>query len=369
MAFDFSSGFAGLVLGSVLGLVLSVLIEDYLKSRRRELQKRVARALRRGTGSLNDASRTFTLGPLATPFFIYEGDGENVIDEQAVRCSVDDVFVEQVPDEVMQWRADIEREQEERRARGEPHFWNGPSYALVSATPERVGVDEEPGVALRFQHSDYFMFLATQRLDQPLNDGTTLRSRYLNGELFADPVFMRSSFGVNVAFVTADDQLIVTQRSDIVGSSPGVWNSSANEGLSRGLDSNGRTPPNLYNVARRGVTEELAISPESYRLEMLAVTLDVEKHQWGALFIARAYSLEAADVQEQISRGVPDRWENKQIVFVPHRIANVIEFLLEPSRRNEFSSVAPALFYFSLVRTYGRYRVERETAKMIRRLS
>jgi hypothetical protein len=366
--FDPSSGFVGLILGSILGLVLSVLAEDYLKKRRERLQRRIVRAIRARTLSPYRDVQTFRIGPLESPYLIYEGDGENVIAEQAVRCTVDDSFVDGIPSEVLEWRKEFADLQEERRRRGEHYFWNGPNYALVSVIPDRIGIDESPGISLRFRHSDYYTFQATQRLDTPLADGSTLRSRYLSGDPFEAPDFMRSSFGLNIAMVSADDYLIVTRRSDLVGSSPGLINSSANEGLSRSLDSNGRTPPSLYNVARRGVSEELAIGADSYRLEMLAVTLDTQKHQWGAMFFAKAHDLTARDIQEQVSRGIPDRWEHKEILFIPHSIPDVLDFLLAEERRDQFSSVTPALFYFSLVRVFGRTRVEREIAKALRRL-
>ena len=47
-----------------------------------------------------------------------------------------------------------------------------------------------------------------------------------------------------------------------------------NEALSRSLDSQGRTPPRLYDVARRGLLEELGLEGSEYLLELLAFDVD-----------------------------------------------------------------------------------------------
>jgi hypothetical protein len=50
-----------------------------------------------------------------------------------------------------------------------------PTYAVAGLSVDRYGIDEAPAVSLRLRESDYFTFLATQRLDRVLPDDRTGR--------------------------------------------------------------------------------------------------------------------------------------------------------------------------------------------------
>lgn len=101
-----SSGLVGLVVGAVLGLVLTVLFEDNLKSLRSTTISRVRMARARAT--LPSPVAEFHLGPLRTTVLIVEGDGQQVIDEQAVRVMVDPTDVT-LPDDVARLRQEVIR--------------------------------------------------------------------------------------------------------------------------------------------------------------------------------------------------------------------------------------------------------------------
>jgi hypothetical protein len=241
---------------------------------------------------------------------------------------------------------------------------------VTGLSVSRTTVDEDPEIGLRLAYGDYYTFLASQQLDRPFADGSTPRSRYLHpGEPQRAPDFMCCSFGTNVAVVTADNFLVVQKRGHDVGSQPGSWSSSANEAISRQLDSRGRTAPDLYDVMRRGIAEELSIDKSEYRLEMLAFTIDIERQQWGALFVAFLYDLSGDGVVQRRARGVPDKWEHDRLDLVRFDIDSVVSYMLREDRVNQWSSVGPPLFYLALVRKYGRATVERHTARLLRSLS
>ncbi|EFC85931.1 hypothetical protein FrEUN1fDRAFT_0908 [Parafrankia sp. EUN1f] len=307
----------------------------------------------------------FRLGPLFTDLLIVEGDGEHPIPEHSARIILDPQFVN-LPDELAEWREEIEAEQARRRNEGLTHFWNGLRYAVAGFSVTRVGVDEEPEIFLRLKNADYFTFLAAQQLDREFRDGSTPRSRYLDPEDPQNaPDFMCCSFGVNVAVVSADNKAIFARRSAQVGSGALLWNSSVNEAISRSLDSQGRKPPNLFDVARRGISEELAIHSNEYGLELLAISIDVNKQQWGALFLASLNRLSAHEVVERRSRGVPDKWENTALDYEEFQIDPVIKYLLRPDRINDWATSAAPLFYLSLVRRFGRASVEQRSTQII----
>lgn len=310
-------------------------------------------------------STAFRLGPLCTHCHIVEGDGEHVIDEENVRVLVVPEPV-RLPREVAEWREQIVIEQRRRRNLGEEYIWAGPRYAVDDFIIARVGIEENPEVTLRLKHSDYYTFLATQQLDRELSSGATLRSLYLDGRDPRDvPDFMRSSFGLNVALVTADGWLVVSRRSKRLGVGKGLWNSSANEGLHRHLDSPDGRPPNLFRAAERGVREELRLSPDQYALRLLAFVVVTSFSQWAALFLARLNSMSRRGFEDNAGRGIQDGWEHPEFDYVKFEPDHLIRYLLRDDRQNAWAPAAPVLFYLSLVNAYGHRAVDQAVEFLI----
>lgn len=358
------------VVGAFIGMLFAVLFQQPLQDVWYRLRRRSASALRsmRRREESGPAWSTFSLGPLQTSALIVEGDGDKPISQEAVHVHVLDGEVE-LPSDMAGWRAEIAEESERLRAEGRTPLWNGPRYAVESVDISRSALEESPEVHLRLRPTDYYTFLAAQQLDRRLPDGTTPRSRYLDPEKpLQAPDFLQCSFAVNVAVVTADDMLVVSRRSDRVRMAPGVWNSSVNEGLSRHIDSSGRSAPDLHAVARRGMREELALEPHEYTLELLAFVLDIHKRHWSGHFHARLKDLKSSDLQERMSRGVADRWEHETIEYVPFRPAAVVRYMLREDRVHRWAPLAPALFHLSLVHAFSRTLVERVEAQCLRRL-
>ncbi|MEV8319943.1 hypothetical protein AB0Q95_37880 [Streptomyces sp. NPDC059900] len=358
------------VVGAVLGMLFAVLFQQPLQNGLYRLRTRSARAMRtlRRREESSPAWRTFSLGPLHTSALIVEGDGESAVPAEAVYIQVLDEEIE-LPSDMVAWRAEIEAQSEQLRAEGRTPLWNGPRYAVESFDVSRTALDEQPEVHLRLRPTDYYTFLAAQQLDRRLADGTTPRSRHLDpDDPLRAPAFLQCSFAVNVAVVTADEMLVVSRRSDRVRMAPGVWNSSVNEGMSRHIDSSGRSAPDLHAVARRGMREELALEPHEYSLELLAFVLDIDKRHWSAHYYARLKDLTRETLQARMSRGVADRWEHQTIDYVPFRPAAVIKYVLRADRIHRWAPLAPALFHLALVHVYSRTPVERVAAQIVRRL-
>jgi hypothetical protein len=179
---------------------------------------------------------------------------------------------------------------------------------------------------------------------------------------------MCSSFGTNIAMITADGKFIFARRSDLVSSRPGVWSTSANEGLSRSLDSQGRSAPNLYDVMRRGVREELGIEPHEYGMEMLGFTIDLELHQWGGSWIGVLNELTGEQVLERRSRGVADKYENRELRLVDCSPEETLNFMLDQGLHGTMNPNTVPFFYLALVRFHGRRPVERALEKIYSKL-
>ncbi|MEV4320505.1 hypothetical protein [Actinocrispum sp. NPDC049592] len=314
----------------------------------------------RARGSFPETARFpgFTVGSLATSCRILEGDGERAISEDAVRVTVTPEEVS-LPPVVEHLRAGIIREQHRRKTAGLDYYWPAPRYAVHDFVVTRRGPHELPEVTLHLKYSDYYTFIAAQQLDKPLPDGNTLRGLYLAGRDPRDvPDFMRSSFGLNVAVVTADGWLVVSRRSSRVGVGKDVWNSSANEGLQRALDSPDGRAPNLFRAAERGVKEELRLRPDQYDLSLLAFAVVTSNSHWCALFLARLRRMTRQGFEENLGRGVQDAWEHQGFDYVRFDPHPVITYLLRPDRRESWAPAAPALFYLSLVHVHGQQRTD-----------
>jgi isopentenyldiphosphate isomerase len=358
------------VVGAVLGMVCAVLFQQPLQDAWYRLRKRSTTAMRTmwRQEESGPAWQTFSLGPLRTSALIVEGDGTSPVPPEAINIQVLDEEVVLPPD-MASWRDEVAAEGERLRAEGRTPLWNGPRYAVESFDISRAPLDEAPEIHLRLRPTDYYTFLAAQQLDRRLSDGTTPRTRCLDPEdPLVAPSFLQCSFAVNVAVVTTDDMLVVSQRSNRVRMAPGVWNSSVNEGLSRHIDSSGRSAPNLHAVARRGMREELSLEPHEYSLDLLAFVLDIDKRHWSGHFYARLKDLSATGLQTRMSRGVADRWEHQTVDYVPFRPATVVKYMLRTDRIHRWAPMAPALFHLSLVHAYGRTLVERVEAQVLRRL-
>ncbi|MEU5908384.1 hypothetical protein ABZ780_28910, partial [Micromonospora sp. NPDC047467] len=264
------------------------------------------------------------------------------------------------------WRAEIAAEQERRSSTGEESAWNGAMYAVEDLVISRSGPKEEPDVTLILKHSDYYTFLATQRLDRRLPGGATLRGLYLDGrEPRQIPDFMRSSFGMNVAVVTSDNWLVVSRRSARTATGQDMWAPSVNESLSPDKDSVDGAPPDLFSAARRGVREELHIGEDQYELRLLAFHLATSLSQWGVMFLARLSAMSRAEFEAHVSRGVEDGWEHRAIDYVAFEPEPALRYLLRTDRRNSWTPAAPALYYLTLVNTYGRRQVDAALGRVL----
>ncbi|MEU8362666.1 hypothetical protein AB0C27_42280 [Nonomuraea sp. NPDC048882] len=307
----------------------------------------------------------FRLGRMKSTLLIVEGDGGHPIAQQNVRLVIDNRMVE-VPEEVREWREAIVEEQNQVEASGRQPMWNGSSYAVDYISVSRTPDAEDSRVSIGLQWSNYFTFLAAQQLDRPMRDGQTLRSRYLEGRHWSSvPPFISSSFGINVAAITADDQIIFSKRSGQVGTQPNVWNSSANEGLSRNLDSTGTESPDLYKVAERGLKEELGIADGDCNLQLLGITLDVRLHHWGCIFSGRL-KYTAEEWLEKTSQGAAkDRYEHHSHELVEFTPESVLKQLMKINDEDAWAPVVPALYYLTLVRHFGRPAVERAAANLL----
>ncbi|PWR08968.1 hypothetical protein DKT68_13305 [Micromonospora acroterricola] len=128
-------------------------------------------------------------------------------------------------------------------------------------------------------------------------------------------------------------------------------------------------PPDLFSAARRGIREELHIEDDQYDLRLLAFHLATSLSQWGVMFLARLGAMPRTDFEAHLSRGVEDGWEHRAIDYVPLEPDSALRYLLRPDRRNNWTPAWPALYYLTLVNTYGRRQVDAALGRVLHDIS
>ncbi|MFF1418510.1 translation initiation factor 2 [Streptomyces sp. NPDC058280] len=296
----------------------------------------------------------FTVAGRQTDCHVFEGEGTRPILEKNLRVRYNPKQVE-FPDEIGQWRREVEEEQKRAEAAGEPHRWNNPRFAVQRLVIRRTHTLEDPGATLTLCDADYYDFLATSiNLDRKRANGVTLREEYLERRDPVDaPAFMFCSLGVNVAVETGrDHKMLFSHRSALVaGPNKRRWNSSANEGLARNHDlPEDGSAISLHAVARRALKEELAVhAGDEADLELLGFGLDLRNNQWAAFFRAVLKDLGEDELRDRWTKGVEDKWEHDKHAFVPADAESILRFILDQPEEH-WTPCAPALFYLALVR-------------------
>ncbi|WP_405683165.1 translation initiation factor 2 [Streptomyces sp. NBC_00057] len=301
----------------------------------------------------------FTVVGRKTDCHVLEGDGTRPIAEENMRVKYVPEPVE-LPEEIAEWRREIEAEEARKEAAGEPHRWNNPRFAVQRLVVTRTHTAEDPVATLTLCDAYYYDFLSTSiNLDRKQKNGLTLRQQYMDGKDPLDaPPFMFCSFGVNVAVETGKDgKMLFSHRSArVVGPNKSKWNSSANEGLASNHDLSPDGHVSLHAVARRALREELAVlDSDEIDLELLGFGFDLRNNQWAAFFRAVLPDLSEDDLRVRWSRGVEDKWEHDRHAFVSADPETVLRFIRDEPEEN-WTPCAPALFYLALVRGAVRAR-------------
>jgi DNA-binding Xre family transcriptional regulator len=295
----------------------------------------------------------FSFGRLKTTWRTLDGDGRGIYLPQYIRSHYIP-FAEELPESLQARRTQIWQEQEQKKERGLPSFWNGEIYALDRFVIGREPTNEDMTLDLWFRPSDYYTFLATNMsLKEP-----ELREKYLSNVDWYEAVpYFSNSFGVSLAVITSDGYTVFTQRGKNVGSRPKIYETSVVEGLSRPIDrgTNGEAP-DVYRCACRGLSEELGLYE--------AVDFSVSDIVFLSFGVDTRYALRGltgmVKVKKSIERllffwdnGARDKFENQQLFPVPFTPKDVISFAYS----HQPFAPGPTL-YFALVHEFGRPMVE-----------
>lgn len=351
------------LVSGVIGLILGVILEQPLA----DLKELAIHSWKRFTFGPKHPVKpieTLSFGNLPSTWLVLDGEGELEYTPDTIECHFDPREVD-LPSDLLELKRQIQREEEEKRERGLPYRWDGPIYSLQRFLISRTALEENISLQLWFGPSSYFTFLATNMsLDKTiLDEGNPipLREKYFQQvDWYRPREFFSNSFGVDLAIITSDEYLLITERSELVGSRPGEFNISANEGLSRMLDRSEQSDaPDLYRCGIRGAAEELGIGLRRSDITFLTFGVDTQYSQWGLLGFAKT-DQRLQQILLWRGAGVKDKWENTKIHPVQFRPDTVTQFVLS---NTPWAPGALACIYHALVHEFGRAKVEAAITK------
>lgn len=207
-----------------------------------------------------------------------------------------------------------------------PEAWNAEKVTLRRIRVSRAGNHEEPTIDLSYAVTDYASFQviagAWERHYKNLADA----NQDLHAEDLRDVLpGLSNSFGINLTLETADDHLVLTQRSDKAHSAKNLRHVSVNEGMSL-ADIDPKTDlPDPYRTALRGIEEELGIDLSEEpdirkRITFHSLICDVTRYEWALLGHVNLSQTKWTNAVIHGARklgAAPDDWETNKLTFIP----------------------------------------------------
>ncbi|MHA1680293.1 MAG: toll/interleukin-1 receptor domain-containing protein [Promethearchaeota archaeon] len=233
-----------------------------------------------------------------------------------------------LPPPLKKLREQIEKENEDKKARGESGSWNGPKYAMNAYTVERTIPDEHMRIRISLRMSDYYNFLATVgSFDKVVDKGRTSRELFLSTVKAQNLLIPELAHGIGTCLLalTSDDYFLFTRRSTDVGPRKNEFDVSIIEGIQPQIDINDRGLPDVFKAITRGTWEELGVEISRDDVVLLGFGVDMHYYQWN--FIGY---VNLSKTKEEITKALelrPDKFESKIFYFVKADPSTVIKYL------------------------------------------
>lgn len=347
------------LISAFVGLLMGVLFEEPL-NHLKEVTISYCKHIFYRPPDISKSKETFSFANIVTPWLVVDGDGKSIYTPETIRSHFDPQ-ADSLPEDLLERKNQIHKQEEENRQKGLSFKWNGGTYSLDRFVISRDKEEEFLVLELFFKSSDYYTFLATNMgLDEE-----PLREKYFRDVDWLKPTrFFSNSFGINLSVITADQSIIIAQRSGLVGSRPGTYNISVNEAISRSLDRSVEGhAPDIYRCASRGLVEELGLSePNEFRssdIIFLSFGVDTQYSQWGILGMVKVNKT-ANEILEWRNSGVKDKWENDKLYFIKFDLDSVVRFVLS---HGPWTPNGLTCLYHTLIHEFGHHKVERAIKK------
>lgn len=221
-----------------------------------------------------------------------------------------------------------------------PETWNAEKIALRRIQVSRTGNVEEPTIDLGFAVTDYASFQVVAALWEKHFKGNVEKNQLIHAEHLWDVLpGLSNSFGVNLTVETADDHLLLTQRSAKATSAKNLRHISVNEGMAL-ADIDPKTGlPDPYLTALRGMDEELGINLSEEpdirnRITFHSLVCDVTRYEWALLGHVNLSQTKWTNAKIRGFRklgAASDDWETNELSFISLDRKSIEEVLKDDS--------------------------------------
>jgi hypothetical protein len=247
---------------------------------------------------------------------------------QEVQCFYE--RIKHLPPDLEEMRENYERNIEEQKAKGVLGLpYNSPMYKLREFDLSHRHIiegEEVPILRLKFGPTDYFSQIVTD-----LNVGDPIREKYLAKATpiteYPVPEFS-TILGVNLNLITADNYLVMTERSRHAKVAGNKFHTSVGENLLRPKDSGASYAPDPFLALIRGATEELGITLNKDEIVFRTFTVIPDFCQYSLIATIRIQEVRS-QVEEIWHSVIPaDKWESRQLLYYPHRPDTIAQFVV-----------------------------------------
>jgi nucleoside phosphorylase len=307
----------------------------------------------------------FSFGKIETTELIVDGDGCHVYSPQLIDCRYDPTPIE-LPLELQEIKNKISDEEKKKEANGESYRWNGNVYALKGYRISRTDNEDQLKLRLEFGPSDYYTYLATNAsldteyvFDEEINERVTLRQKYLKNINWSNPslkpvTYFSSTFGLCACLISRDDQMLITRRSEMVGSWKGLYHMSINEGMQRNIDSGLNNTPDPYKALIRGTNEELGIDITHEQIKLLTFNVDTVQSAWGLHGFIES-NMTMSEILNARRNATKDKWEAMELIPLKFEIDEIVKFVFS---NQSWSPHGLSCIYHVLVYKFGKDYLE-----------
>lgn len=349
-----SGGLLGVICTSLFQKKVDSYTDKYLRILKGKLSKRKVKFI----------PFNFSFGPLETSGIVMDGSVKEVYSKENIHCHFEPSPIT-LPEDLQDIKNVVKKDQEKKKKRGDKHMWNSKTYGLTSFTRSRTDEDEDLELHLYFRPSDWFNHCATGLsldkhvlIDHVNKKSITPREKYLNAIDWSSPdlqptPYFSNTFSVAMCLVTADNILILVQRSGSVVN-PDQFSISVNETLQYSNDKSETNAPDLYGVVKRGTLEEMGFKPEDQEISFFSLCMDTDSCCWGIQGMIKSNKT-FQEINDCRRNKAKDKYENKKLFALDFSISSIVKFVLN---NEPWPGGSTACIYYTLTHYFDHEKVD-----------
>jgi hypothetical protein len=371
-AMDTFSFLLGNIVSAVIGLIIGRIFDKPFERWQRKTGYHVRRIVSRFRASSRDSLsfEEFRIGKWQADWVVVEGSSSDPYTSDNIICRFDPTPL-LLPTDRQQKKAQIETTQASiEQARGSREFHNGQVVALAGIGSGQFGEMEAPVLIVRLRPSDYYTYLATAvSLDEVIqtDDGKriTVRDKYLKRMHYASPKpEFASAFPINLTVITCDGYILISKRAtEGISGYAGYIFPAINECMNPLSDRSANGNLSVFATAQRAANHELNIEIEEDELVFFTLGVDTRWYYYGLTGSIRSKTYTKDDILARRSIGSKERWESKELFFLPHNAEEIARFMRKTSATEKWGPIGVVCLVQTMIAEFGVKETERVLRK------